>query len=312
MMDIQLKNLSSGSTRKPQMLVVDDQPMNIRLVAEIFKGDWDIFMATGGEQAIAQCRAVVPDLVLLDLVMPGMDGYEVCRRLKAEALTQHIPIIFLSGRREEADEALGFELGGVDYVTKPFNQTILRARVHTHLLLKQQADALRSVALVDGLTGVPNRRKFDEALQASWLQGLREQSPLSVLMMDVDYFKRYNDGYGHQMGDDCLRNIARSINLLPRRPYDLFARYGGEEFVCLLSQTDRAGAQNLAIQVLEQVRSLQIPHAHSDVAEVVTLSIGVATVIPAVDGSPDALLAQADQQLYAAKHAGRARFSACG
>ncbi|WP_199776178.1 diguanylate cyclase domain-containing protein [Chromobacterium vaccinii] len=295
---------------RPRILVVDDQTSNILLIRELFKNEYEIFMAQDGEQAIAQCQALMPDLILMDLVMPGIDGFEACRRLKDDPLTRAVPIIFVSAQREEADEARGFELGGVDYIIKPVNHTILRARVRTHLALKFQADLLSSIALQDGLTGVANRRKFDEALQSDWLQCARQQQPISLLMLDVDHFKRFNDRYGHQAGDDCLRRVAQAIRLSLRRPRDLAARYGGEEFACLLPETDLEGASSLADEILQAIRALGIPHEASDAEPTVTASIGVASMIPNGSTAPQTLVERADHQLYQAKHEGRARVSA--
>lgn len=295
------------SPTRPKLLVVDDQVINIRLVGELFKEDYDIFMAMTGEQAIAQCQSVMPDLVLLDLVMPGLNGHEVCRRLKDDPRTEAIPIIFLSAHRDEIDEAMGFELGAVDYISKPINRTILRARVRTQIALKIQADFLKSIAHADGLTGVANRRKFDEDLEIAWLQCARNRQPLALVILDVDYFKRYNDRYGHQQGDDCLREVAQAIKRTLKRPYDMVARYGGEEFVCLLPNTDTAGARHLAGLILETVVALAIPHGGSAVNAVVTVSIGAASALAAPDLSPSALLKWADQQLYEAKRNGRAQ-----
>jgi len=293
-----------------KILIVDDQAVNIRLLQDIFRDECSVFMARNGEQAIAQCRALLPDLVLLDLIMPGMDGFAVCQHLKADPLTRDIPVIFLSAQREEADEIRGFELGIVDYIVKPFNRTVLCARVRTHLALKLQTDLLRRIAMVDGLTGIANRRKFDEQLQASWMQCTRDQQPLSVLMLDVDYFKKYNDHYGHQMGDECLKSVAQCVEDTLRRPFDVVCRYGGEEFACVLPNTDPLGALHLAEQVLRRVGELKIEHAQSDVAPYVTVSVGVATVVPDPKATAASLLERADRQLYAAKQAGRGRASA--
>ncbi|MEN7431907.1 diguanylate cyclase [Chromobacterium sp. TRC.1.1.SA] len=308
-MDLPLMDKLPGAER-PRILVVDDQTSNILLIRELFKNEYEIFMAQDGEQAIAQCQALMPDLILMDLMMPGIDGFEACRRLKDNPLTRAVPIIFVSAQREEADEARGFELGGVDYIIKPVNHTILRARVRTHLALKFQADLLSSIALQDGLTGVANRRKFDEALQSDWLQCARQQQPVSLLMLDVDHFKRFNDRYGHQAGDDCLRRVAQAIRLSLRRPRDLAARYGGEEFACLLPETDLEGASSLADEILQAIRALGIPHEASDAEPTVTASIGVASMIPNGSTAPQTLVERADHQLYQAKHEGRARVSA--
>ena len=292
---------------RPKLLLVDDQPMNIRVLHQLFRYDCDVHMATGGEQAIEVCKALLPDLILLDVVMEGMDGHEVCRRLKADPLTQDIPIIFLSANGEEDDEAIGLELGAVDYIGKPFNPMIVRARVKTHLTLKRQGDYLRSMAMLDGLTGVANRRKLEARLEAAWSQACRDNGPLSLIMIDVDYFKKYNDHSGHQSGDQCLRRLAMALAATLNRPYDLLARYGGEEFACLLPDTDLAGAERVAQKMLAAVAELRIEHLASDVGPQVSLSLGVATVRASARLTPQELLRCADEQLYLAKAGGRAR-----
>jgi diguanylate cyclase (GGDEF)-like protein len=195
----------------------------------------------------------------------------------------------------------------VDFISKPINTTIVRARVRTHLTLKLQSDLLRSMALIDGLTGVANRRKFNEDILAAWRLCFREQKPLSLILVDVDYFKRYNDRYGHQAGDDCLKSVAQTLSATVRRPYDLVARYGGEEFACVLPNTVLSGAVEIAERMQERVRTLGIEHSASDVDRVLTISLGVATLTPTGELGFEALIEAADKQLYEAKNAGRAR-----
>jgi diguanylate cyclase (GGDEF)-like protein len=296
--------------QRPKLLLVDDQIVNIRLLYDLFKDEYEVFMASTGEEAIDQCQALMPDLVLLDVVMPGMGGHEVCRRLQANVLTQHVPIIFLTSKDSDADEALGLELGAVDFINKPIKPIQVKARVRVHLALKVQADLLRSVARIDGLTGVPNRRKFDETLEVVWLQAVRSRLPISMLMIDVDFFKRYNDHYGHQLGDACLKAVAQCLQSTIKRPYDLVARYGGEEFACLLPETDGDGALKLAQGLREAVGRLNLLHADSTVADHVTVSIGTATALANRDLDAAAVLQCADQQLYLAKQSGRNRV--CG
>ena len=295
---------------RPRLLVVDDQPINIQALYQAFSADHQVFMATGGEQALAMCAAKQPDLVLLDVVMPGMDGHEVCRRLKADPATRDLPVIFVTAHNDEAAETLGLELGAVDFISKPINPKIVRARVRTHLTLKAQSDLLRQWVYIDGLTGVYNRRHFDERLACEWGRAQRSHSPLSVVLLDVDFFKRYNDHYGHQAGDDCLRRIACALQEGLRRPADLVARYGGEEFVCVLPETDLDGAMTVAQELERRVRQLDMAHAHSEVASVVSVSLGVASRGDQASGDAGALLAQADMQLYKAKSTGRGRV--CG
>lgn len=299
------------SCQKPKLLLVDDQRVNILVLHELFREDCEVFMATGGEQALQVCRTVLPDLILLDVHMEGIDGHEVCRRLKAAPDNRDIPIIFVTAQGAEQDEVRGLELGAVDFIVKPINPVIVKARVSTHLTLKRQSDILRSFALLDGLTGVANRRKFDEELELNWRRSLREQSPLSVIMIDVDHFKRFNDRYGHLAGDAALQAVARALNDVIKRPYDLLARYGGEEFVCVLPSTGQVEAVQIAERMQVSVRALKIAHLDSAVEQMLTVSLGVATVVPNSETTSDALLAEADRQLYQAKQAGRARISSC-
>lgn len=306
-MEKTMKTWLPHTQNRPKILIVDDQLTNIRVLHELFREDCDVFMATSGEQAITICQAQLPDLILLDVVMDDVDGHEVCRRLKAAPATQGIPIIFITAKQQDTDEVLGLELGAVDFISKPINPVIVKARVRTHLTLKLQYDLLRSFALVDGLTGVANRRKFDEDISADWRQCFREQKPLSLILADVDFFKRYNDQYGHQAGDECLSSVAQALYKTVRRPYDLVARYGGEEFACILPKTDHSGAVEIAEKMQKHVRALGIEHSASDIDRVVTISLGVATMTPSGDLEFKVLIEAADKQLYNAKKTGRAR-----
>lgn len=291
----------------PRLLIVDDQPINIQALYQAFQADHEVFMATSGEQALDFCRRDPPDLILLDVMMPGMDGLEVCRRLKADAATADIPVIFVTAQEDPADETRALEAGGVDFIIKPVNRAVVRARVRTHLTLKAQADLLRSLAFIDGLTGVANRRRFDERLFVEWRHCRRGAIPLTLIMIDIDHFKRYNDRYGHQAGDACLQQVAAVIKGNLGRSHDLVARYGGEEFVCLLPDCNPAGAARKAEVLRQAVLALGIPHETSSVAATVTVSLGTATCTPDANASADQLLAAADAALYTAKTGGRNR-----
>jgi diguanylate cyclase (GGDEF)-like protein len=294
----------------PKLLVVDDQPINIQVMHQIFAANFQIFMATSGPQALAICKDNPPDLVLLDIVMPGMDGFEVCTQLQADPATRNIPVIFVTGHTDAAQETHGLEVGAVDFISKPVNPAVVRARVKTHLTLKLQSDVMRKLVFLDGLTGVYNRRFFDQQLAMEMARSVRNASPLALILLDVDFFKRFNDHYGHQSGDDCLRQIALTLKEGLRRPADLVARYGGEEFACILPETAFEDAMVIAGELEQRVRGIDIPHANSDAARVVTISLGVAGrgVNASIDGSN--LLAEADKQLYKAKNSGRGRV--CG
>ena len=296
---------------RPKVLVVDDQAINVQALYQVFQADHQVFMATSGEQALAVALRRQPDLVLLDVMMPGMDGYEVCRRLQSEDATRDIPVIFVTAHRDDEAETRGLDAGAVDFISKPINPRIVRARARTHLTLKRQSDLLRQWVYIDGLTGVRNRRYFDERLSEEWARSLRQKTALSLLLIDVDFFKRFNDRHGHASGDACLREVARALGEGMRRPSDLIARYGGEEFACLLPDTDAAGAESLARQLGERVRSCELPHGDSEVSPWVTVSIGACTKPEALTesaaGSLSLLVEQADGCLYAAKSAGRDR-----
>jgi diguanylate cyclase (GGDEF)-like protein len=293
---------------RPRLLVVDDQPANIQVLYQILSSDYQVFMATSGAQALALCAARQPDLVLLDLIMPDIDGYQVCQKLKEDAATRDIPVIFITAQTDESAEEMGFDLGAVDFISKPINPRIVKARVRTHLMLKAQSDLLRSWAYLDGLTGVHNRRFFDERVNSEMGRAIRNQTPLSLVMLDVDFFKRFNDHYGHQAGDDCLRRVASTLKNSLMRAGDHVARYGGEEFVCLLPDTDFAGAMRLAEAIRHEINGLQIEHAESSVAPYVTVSLGVGCKPAHIHGSAMSLISLADTQLYKAKEHGRHRY----
>jgi diguanylate cyclase (GGDEF)-like protein len=316
--DTPIAKLLDARQGKPRLLVVDDQPINIQVMYQIFAADFQVFMATSGAQALAICKDNPPDLVLLDVVMPGMDGFQVCGLLKADATTRNIPVIFVTAHNDAAQETHGLELGAVDFIAKPVNPAVVRARVKTHLTLKFQSDVMRKLVFLDGLTGVFNRRYFDQQLAIEWARSARNDSPLSVILLDVDFFKRYNDHYGHQAGDDCLKQIAMALKAALKRPADLVARYGGEEFVCILPDTSFDNAMLMAHQLAQQVKAMQIPHEKSDISPFVTISLGVSarseqptsTKSGETAGNSTALVAVADARLYVAKHNGRGQ--ACG
>ena len=300
-----------GEHRPPRLLVVDDQPVNVQALYQAFSADHQVLMATSGAQALKVAQSRQPDLILLDVVMPGIDGYEVCRRLKVDERTRDIPVIFVTGHDDAEAEVRGLEAGAVDFISKPIHPTVVRARVRNHLTLKAQSDLLRQWVYIDGLTGLRNRRYWDEQLAAEWSRALRNGTELSVVLIDVDFFKRYNDHYGHQAGDECLRRVAQALRGALKRPGDMLARYGGEEFAGLLPETSLDGALEVARQLGAAVDALDWPHADSQAAAHVTVSLGVCSKLAGTSaGDAARLVAGADVQLYQAKQQGRAR--ACG
>lgn len=295
----------ADAERRATILLVDDVPANLSLLSGILRDDYRIQLATSGIKALELVEASAPDLILLDIMMPQMDGHEVCKRLKSNPKTRDIPVLFVTAQNQVEDEELGLKLGAMDYIHKPISPPIIKARVRNHIALKLQTDALKRLSLVDGLTNVSNRRHFDETLDNEMRRVLRTQNHLSMLMIDVDYFKPYNDHYGHGQGDQCLIQIAQAMQAEINRPMDLLARYGGEEFVVLLPGTGLEGACQVAEVLRQSVSSLKIPHAASPVAQQVTISVGVASRALNDARSTSEFLKQADQALYQAKQSGR-------
>ncbi|HVJ52772.1 MAG TPA: diguanylate cyclase [Aliidongia sp.] len=287
------------------MLIADDTPDVIGLLEAVLGKDYEIIVAADGRAAFARAIEQQPDLILLDVMMPGMDGFEVCRRLRVEERTQRIPIIFLTGLHAVEDEQRALELGAIDFISKPIQPSIVRLRVRNHMELKQYRDFLEDLSLADGLTAIGNRRRFDEVLLSEWRRARRTRTVLGLVLLDVDFFKLFNDRYGHAMGDDCLRQVAATIAMLVRRPGDLCARYGGEEFAVILPQTDLSGALTLGDRIRLSVLDLEIPHADSSVCPMVSVSVGAASMRPVGDATPEDLLRLADKRLYEAKSAGR-------
>lgn len=307
-LDTDLGGLVDPTGRRARLLVVDDQPTNIQTLYRLFGADHQVFMAAQGEQALTMAQEAQPDLILLDVVMPDMDGFEICQRLKQNVLTQDIPVLFVTAHNEPEQETRGLEVGGVDFISKPINPAVVRARVKTHLTMKLQSDLLKRMVFLDGLTGTFNRRYFDHRLLMEWQRAERDHTPLGLIMLDVDFFKRYNDHYGHQQGDDCLRHVAMTLKQTLLRPGDVVTRYGGEEFACLLPDTDPTGALLVAERMIQSVHALGLPHADSSVpGGVVTISAGCAVKLPSPGQRASDLLALADAQLYQAKSQGRNR-----
>lgn len=293
--------------RRRTILIVDDERVNIEVLGEALGGDYEILVATSGPEALKIAFEQIPDLILLDIVLPDMDGNEVCRRLKADPRTRPVPVIFITAMNDEQEEARGLAAGAIDYITKPIRPQTVKARVHNHIELKRYQDFLEDLSMTDGLTGIPNRRKFEEFLKQEWGRAMRNKTFLSLMMIDIDFFKAYNDHYSHLAGDDCLRILARTISGSFRRPTDLVARYGGEEIACLMPEIELEGAVSMARLVLDRVENLRIPHTFSAVADHITVSIGVSSMMPRLGELPTILVQHADDLLYEAKRDGRNR-----
>ncbi|RTR38423.1 diguanylate cyclase [Shewanella canadensis] len=284
----------------PTILIVDDTRTNIQLLAGCLKKDYRLKIAMNGQRCLELARtAPLPDLILLDVVMPEMDGYEVCRKLKANPHTQHVPIIFVTGRDSDDEEEYGLQLGAVDYITKPIRPAIVTARVSTQIMLKQKSDELRNMALHDQLTQLYNRHFLIEAANQKVAESIRHSNPLSILMIDIDHFKLVNDQFGHQAGDSVLQAVAKVLAESNRKE-DVVARFGGEEFVALFEHCSIESAEEKAEMLrgkIERLMPAGIP---------VTASFGVAELRPNEE-SFEQLLARADEAVYRAKELGRNR-----
>jgi diguanylate cyclase (GGDEF)-like protein len=285
------------------LLIVDDDPVTVVLLVGLLDADFKIETATSGPEALELAEIVKPDLILLDVMMPRMDGFEVCTRLKSNARTADIPVIFISARSDAEAEACGLELGASDYVTKPISPPIMLARVRNHIAFKRARDALAAIALLDGLTGLANRRRFDETLAAECGRLSRHAGLLSLILFDLDRFKLVNDTWGHLVGDECLKKVGVVARAALHRTTDIAARYGGEEFACILPETNVQGALHVANAIREGIAALTMPDGGSNV----TASFGVCTVVYHQGIAPIDLIAAADRCLYQAKSAGRNR-----
>ncbi|MFI3122817.1 MAG: diguanylate cyclase [Methylococcales bacterium] len=288
-----------------RLLIVDDDPNNIRLLASIFDDEHhEILFATNGSQAIQIALKEQPDLILLDVMMPEIDGYEVCRFLKEDLLTKSIPIIFVTSHSDTKEEIIGLEAGAADYISKPFCPAIVKIRVHNQIELKHAREQLTRLVITDGLTNIPNRRCFDQQLEHEWQRASRMNQSLAVAMIDVDWFKKYNDHYGHQAGDDCLRQVAMALTQGAKRASDFVARYGGEEFVLILPTTQHETALMVVENICRALSNLALPHELSEFG-CVTISAGVAVYVANECDSAESLMKNADKALYTAKNQGR-------
>ncbi|HPE70177.1 MAG TPA: diguanylate cyclase [Thermotogota bacterium] len=294
--------------KKEKILIVDDNKENISILMDLFRDRYKIVPAIHPQRALEIARSdSPPDIILLDILMPGMDGYEVCNVLKNDEDTKKIPVIFVTAVSEVMDAARGFALGAVDYITKPFHPPMVKARVHMHLDLKRKQELLEEFAFIDALTEIPNRRRLDEVLGNELHRATRSNQPLSVIMMDIDYFKEYNDSYGHGKGDEALRMVAGTIQGSLQRAGDFVARYGGEEFLAILPYSNPEQARAVSEQIRKNVQGLHIAHGHSPVSPVVTISVGGVTLVPNLATTPCGVIEQADKAMYQAKQDGKNR-----
>lgn len=313
---------------KITVLLVDDQPMIAEAVRRSLEDEKDIefHYCSDPTKAIKIANNICPTIILQDLVMPEVNGLMMVKFFRVNQQTSIVPIIILSTKEDAKIKSEAFSLGVNDYIVKLPDKIELIARIRYHskayihhkqrdeaflALLESQKKlneankSLEALSSLDGLTGIANRRQFENRIQQEWQRATRNATPLSLLMIDIDFFKNYNDTYGHQGGDFCLKEIANLIKEAEKRSTDIAARYGGEEFALVLPETNREGAMDIALNLLAQVQNRNIPHCNSAAADRVTISIGVATRIPERGTDYDLLIKDADDALYEAKNSGR-------
>ena len=299
---------------QPLILVVDDDDFVRPQLSQLLAADgYRVIQAADGAACLAAYREHHPDLVLLDIVLPDIDGFECCTQLHQLSGGQYTPIVMMTGLTDDLSIHQAYAVGVVDYVIKPVRWNLLSHRLS--LLLKQteysrrlesKNQQLTRLATLDSLTQIPNRRCFDEHLDAMWRQMVREADCLAIILGDVDFFKAYNDAYGHIAGDRCLKAIAECLRQCCQRPLDLVARYGGEEFGVVMPKTNLEGALNVATKMQEAIAEMNLPHQNSKIADRITMSFGAAALSPTTDSIPETLLELADRALYRAKDQGRA------
>lgn len=321
-----------------RILIVDDSKSVRKIIAGVIQdAGHDIDFAISGEEAVDAYKKDKPDLVLMDVEMPGMGGYEAARKMReydlelgnGEKNIEHwVPIIFLSGRVDDTSIAAGLDCGGDDYLVKPTSKIVLTSKINAMQRISEMRkdlikttkelavlnhklyatnEILESLSLKDPLTKIANRRHFEDSAKKESLLAIRHDTPIAVCMIDVDNFKKYNDHFGHQMGDECLIKVANTLNEHVKRPADVIARYGGEEFVALLPETKLEGAVMLAEELRKAVESLQIPHAPEATHKVVTASIGIACSKKVAVKGIKGIMEEADKALYVSKEQGRNR-----
>lgn len=296
--------------KKPTILVVDDMTTTLLLLHDLLKDTYEVKIAKSGTKALEILESPNDiDLILLDIEMPDINGYDVCKRIKNNETIKNIPIIFITGRTSQEDEEYGLNLGAIDYITKPFNKAIVKLRIKNYLDLKIKNDMLEKLSMYDGLTNIRNRRFFDETFEKTFSEIKRDKKSLAVLMIDIDFFKPYNDNYGHGQGDETLRKVAKALEKTIKRASDFVARYGGEEFVILLKDINKDGVEAVANNLLNAIRELKITHEFSKIENYVTISIGASFYNSNSDITKLELLLKADETLYNVKNSGRNNFA---
>jgi len=292
--------------KQSRVLIIDDSPVNIRLLGNVLHDEHQVSVARNYTDALECALNKAPDLILLDIESPDLDAYKIFGTLQNHPSTKEIPIIIITAMNEGVYESACLELGAIDFIKKPFNPRLVKLRVQNHIELKILRDYYKAMSCIDELTGLPNRRQLNEFITHEWDRSFRKGLPLSIIMIDIDCFKPFNDNYGHAAGDECLKQVADALASANTRATDLCARYGGEEFICVLPETDTDGAAVIGQKLCHHIADLRIPHAYSEIASHITISLGVAAMTDKKEfSSPEELIAAADENLYLAKSQGR-------
>jgi len=288
-------------------MIVDDENINIAILSQILSPEYNLVTAMNGHDALRHARENRPDLILLDIIMPDISGFDVLRKLKSSPLIKDIPVIIITGRNNTDDEEKSFLLGAVDYITKPFNNTIVVSRVKMHLQIVSQEQIIERLSLVDALTGLSNRRSFDSHMQIEWKRAIREKKPVSLLIIDIDNFKAYNDAYGHVQGDEMLKAVSVVLMKTARRPADMSARISGAEFAVLLPDTSWESALFMSENIRKTIKDTILPTIDGKAQTSVTASVGLVTKTPHVNDMLSDFFGLADDCMHEAKNSGRDR-----
>ncbi|MDR2964349.1 MAG: diguanylate cyclase [Treponema sp.] len=289
---------------KNSILIVDDEKQNLETLVMILSPEYNVYAVKNGQDAYKVAKKQLPDVILLDILMPNMNGFEVFEKIKSDTQLSNIPIIFITALGRQEDEEKGLAMGAADYVVKPYSPSIVKLRVRNQMQIINQIETIKQLSTMDQLTKIPNRRSFDYRICLEYDRAKRDKTPLSLLMLDIDNFKKYNDTYGHLQGDAVLQTVAKIIEQSLRRSIDFAARWGGEEFAVILQDTDAKGAYTVAEIIRKNIEKTVIP-CHKDMETKITVSIGVNTCIPVQNYAAKELFCGADKALYKAKKSGK-------
>ena len=293
-----------SDSEKSKLLIVDDEKMNLKVLTNILISDYTILTATNGKEAIQRAVEYKPDLILLDILMPEMDGYQTLSEIKKTESIKKTPVVFITGLNSDEDEEKGLSLDAADYITKPFSAMIVKIRVRNQIQIVNQLKMIERLSLTDQLTELPNRRYFDDRINMEWRQAIRERTQISLLLIDIDRFKNINDAYGHQNGDIVLKILSGILKKSLKRPGDFSARWGGEEFIILMPNTSLEGAFEIAEKIRTDIEKEDIFLENGKRINT-TVSIGVNSYSPEKTCSVQAFISDTDKALYTAKDAGR-------